>query len=130
MKRALVIVAAALVLAGARAGGAEPGGKLCVERGEAEGPIKKHPVRILGTLDGKERKLAELRGTKKVCTAVPAGQWSLEVRSTSPFDRKAKDPDACRSAPLLIEVPKGQTVTVWVSPVGRNGVYHCGWELN
>jgi hypothetical protein len=124
------VVIVSLLIGGGALADAEPTGKVCVERGEAEGPIKKHPVRILGTLDGKERKIAELRGTKKVCAAVPAGQWSLEARSTSPFDKKAKDPDACRSAPLLIEIPKGQTVTVWVSPVGRNGVYHCGWELN
>jgi hypothetical protein len=124
-----VLVVASLLGSGGSVG-AEPPGKLCFERGEAEGPIKKHPVRILGELDGRSRKVADLRGTKKVCASVPAGKWSLEVRSTSPLDPRAKDPNACRSAPFIIDVPKGETVTVWVTPVGRNGVYHCGWELN
>jgi hypothetical protein len=109
---------------------AQAPGKLCFERGQAEGPIRKHPVRILGELDGKPRKVAELRGTKKVCASVPPGKWSLEARSTNPLEPRSKNPDACRSAPFLIDVPKGATVTVWVAPVGRDGVYHCGWELD
>ena len=135
MRVALVVVASLLAAGGGPAGaepsGAEPSGKLCFVRGEAEGPISRHPVRLLGDLNGRSRKLAELKGAKKkVCVSAPAGQWSLEVRSTNPLNPKAKDPNECRSAPLLIGVPKGETVTVWVSPIGRGGVYHCGWELN
>jgi hypothetical protein len=94
-----------------------------------EGAMNKNAVRVWGEQGGRSRRLAELKGGQKTCASVPAGRWSLEARSRAVEAPKGSDPEACRSAALVLDVGEKETVTVTVTPLGRPGAYHCGWDL-
>jgi hypothetical protein len=105
-------------------------GRICFVRGNEPESMKLPPVRVLGEMGGRSKKLVELKGADKACVNVPFGKWSFEARSKPPYDRKATDLDACRSFPLVLEVTKPDAVTVTVAPLGHAPLYICGWELN
>jgi hypothetical protein len=108
---------------------ASRGGRLCVVRTVDEGAMNGNAVRVWGEQGGRSRKLAELKGGQKACARVPAGRWSLDARSRDVSAPKASNPEACRSAALVLDVGEGETATVTVTPLGRPGGYHCGWDL-
>lgn len=122
----LAALAVALTAADASAG---HGGRLCVARTVDEGAMNKNPVRVWGEQGGRSRRLAELKGGEKACANVAAGRWSLDARSRAVEAPKASDPEACRSAALVLDVGEKETVTVTVTPLGRPGAYYCGWDL-
>jgi hypothetical protein len=124
---ALAAVAVAAMLAGDA--GAGRGGRLCLVRTVDEGAMNANPVRVWGEQGGRTRRLAQLRGGEKACARVAAGRWSLEARSRMVSAPKASDPDACRSAALVLDVAENETATITVTPLGRPPTYHCGWDL-
>jgi len=105
-------------------------GRICFVRGNEPESMKLPPVRVLGEMGGRSKKLVELKGADKACVNVPFGKWSFEARSKPPYDPKATDVNACRSFPLVLEVTKPEAVTVTVAPLGHAPLYICGWELN
>jgi len=124
-----VLVAAALLAAVAQGAYAGRGGRLCVARTVDEGAMNANPVRVWGEQGGRARKLAELKGGEKACARVAAGRWTLDARSRAVAAPRASDPEACRSAALVLDVAENETVTVTVTPLGRPPAYHCGWDL-
>jgi hypothetical protein len=129
MRRLARLAAVALTALLAGDAGAGRGGRLCLERTVDEGAMNANPVRVWGEQGGRARKLAQLRGGEKACARVAAGRWSLEARSRAVSAPKASDPDACRSAALVLDVAENETTTVTVTPLGRPPTYHCGWDL-
>jgi hypothetical protein len=117
----------AVVLAGDA--GAGRGGRLCLVRTVDEGAMNANAVRVFGEQGGRARRLAELKGGQKACARVAAGRWSLEARSRAVAASKASDPDACRSAALVLDIAENETATVTVTPLGRAPTYDCGWDL-
>jgi hypothetical protein len=127
-RNTLLLIGFLSVVGGGRAAAAR-GGKICIVRSQDEGSMNRHPVRVWGEQRGRSRRLVELRGGEKACVSVPLGRWSLEARSTRPYDPKASDANECRSFPLIVDVTKTEAVTVSVSPLGRGPTYVCGWDL-
>jgi hypothetical protein len=119
---ALLVVAPGVAPAGR-------GGRLCVARTMDEGAMNTNPVRVWGEQGGRARQLAALKGGEKACARVAAGRWSLDARSRSLAAPRGSDPEACRSAALVLDVAENETVTVTVTPLGRPPTYHCGWDL-
>jgi len=121
---------AALLCALAPTASAAPTGRVCFSRAEGPGAPNPQPIHLFGTQGGKRRKLVDLKGDAKACATVPAGKWSLEARSArAGAEKKSADQLECNSAPLEIDVAKGTTVDVFVSPLGGPAMM-CGWELN
>jgi hypothetical protein len=116
------VVALGTVQAGARTG------RVCFERAEDGGLMNLHVVRLLASRDGRSREVARLRGGESSCVDLELGGWSLEARSTRPYDPAASDPDACRSRSLRVRVDQ-KDVKVTVSPQSKGSEYICGWEL-
>jgi hypothetical protein len=123
------LVAGTLLATLALDAGAGRGGRLCVVRTVDEGAMNANPVRVWGEQGGRARKLAELKGGEKTCARVAAGRWSLDARSRAVASPKTSGAEACRSAALVLDVGEGETATVTVTPLGRPGAYHCGWDL-
>jgi hypothetical protein len=121
---------AALLCALAPAALAAPTGRVCFSRAEGPGTPNPQPIHLTGTQGGKRRKLVDLKADAKACATVPAGKWMLQARSArAGATPKGADQNECSSAPLEVEVARGATVNVFVSPLGGPAVM-CGWELN
>jgi hypothetical protein len=130
----LAFAVAALVCALAPATHAAPTGRVCFSRAEGPGVPNPQPIHLsatqgAATQGGKRRKLVDLKGDAKACATVPVGKWTLEARSARPGARKNADQNECGSAPLEIDVAKGASVNIFVSPLGGPAMM-CGWELN
>lgn len=103
-------------------------GRVCFERAEDGGLMNVHLVRLVASRDGRAREVARLRGGEKSCVDLEGGAWSIEARSTRPYDPSPSDPDACRSRPLRIRVEQ-KDIRVTVSPQSKGSAYICGWDL-
>ena len=103
-------------------------GRVCFERAEDGGVMNLQLVRLLASRGGSSREVAHLRGGESSCVELAGGTWSLEARSTRPYDPSSPDPNSCRSSPLRIRM-EGKEVRVTVSPQSKGSAYICGWDL-
>jgi hypothetical protein len=103
-------------------------GRVCFHRAEDGGLMNLHLVRLIADRDGHSREVARLRGGETACVDLELGAWSLEARSTRPYDPSATDPNACRSRPLPVRVDQ-KGVRLTVSPQSKGSEYVCGWDL-
>ncbi len=98
--------------------------KLCFLREEDNGAIKLLQSWI--RVGGYE---VPVRGGQAVCLYVRAGNHELTATSTLPYDPHPRNPEACKSKPLKLELAANDERTFNVAPATNRDGYACGWLI-
>ncbi len=98
--------------------------QICVERPENNGVLNIREVDVVI-----ERGPAlSLMGGQAACVFVDVGKHTLWIQSRNPYDPASVDPKAWKSAPITVDVKRGERVELQVCGEGARSTY-TGWSI-
>src|ERR1041385_2554986 len=117
----LASMAGSLILLSCASAAAADQSQICFHRDEDNGSINILSSRVVLTKASRRlvRHDISLIGGENKCIVVEPGRWSVQARSTRPYDPSDRDSNRCRSTRLTVFARGGEKVSVDIAPRNR-----------
>lgn len=127
----LILVSISVVLFSAESVSAIERTQMCFHRDEDNGAMNIFGSQVVLTNASRPaaRRYVWLIGGETKCVSVEPGRWSVQVRSTKPYDPSARNVNQCQSNAFMVVARTRRKLSFYVAPRSRGPVYVCGWKL-